>query len=98
MHQLASSRSWLTPRHVGVLTVALGLSPRQAMVALLGLEGHTETVIGERLGVSRHTVRHHFKRLYEKLRLSSRAAMSAAVLSVLLASQPDLSQQGVNRA
>lgn len=79
--------NWACPANVAHLQASLSLSPRQAMVALLGIGGHSEQAIAELLAISPHTVRHHFKKLYIKLGVSSRMAMTTAVLSVLLSAQ-----------
>lgn len=45
----------------------LKLSPRQSEIATLVAQGLTEAEIGERLKVSRHTVRNHKQAIYHKL-------------------------------
>lgn len=85
--QMKERGHWASLANVAHLQASLYLSPRQAMVALLGIGGHAEEAIAELLDISPHTVRHHFKKLYIKLGVSSRMAMTTAVLSVLLSAQ-----------
>ena len=55
------------------------LTPREREVAALVVRGHTNREIGEALFVSTKTVETHLSHIYEKLDLSSRAALAAAV-------------------
>jgi DNA-binding NarL/FixJ family response regulator len=64
------------------------------MVALLGIEGHHEDAIASRLDISPHTVRHHFKRLYVKLGVSSRMTLATAVIRALLAARREQTPPG----
>ena len=58
----------------------LGLTPRQAQVAVLLVDGLTNEQIASRLGLSPGTVRKHLEGIFERLDVSSRSA--AAVLLV----------------
>jgi len=57
-----------------------GLSKRESEVMRLLVEGLSTKAVAERLTISPHTARHHIASIYEKLRVSSRAAAVAAVL------------------
>ena len=57
-----------------------GLTPREAEVALLLRQGHSNRVIAQTLGVTEHTARRHTERVLTKLGVTSRAAV-ASVLS-----------------
>ena len=46
---------------------ALALPPRQQEVCLLFVQGHSLTDIAQRLGISRHTVIDHMRRIYQRL-------------------------------
>ena len=63
--------------------LGLHLTPRQAEVALLILQGHSTTSIGLRLGVSAQTVKVFRKQLYARCRISSQAELFAMMLPVL---------------
>jgi len=52
------------------------LTPREREILPLLSTGFTLAKIGDLLGISRHTVATHVKRIYEKLRISSRAEAS----------------------
>lgn len=56
-----------------------GLSPREQEVVLLAVEGLTTVAIADRLGISPHTVRDHFKNLYRKTGASSRSELLGLV-------------------
>lgn len=53
------------------------LSGAQARVVKLALEGLGDVAIAERLGLSRHTVSNHLRRVYAQLGVSSRFELSA---------------------
>jgi len=65
-----------TPSGEGVLA---GLTSRQREVALLVATGITNGEVAERLGLSGRTVERHVTRILNRLGLSSRAALAAAV-------------------
>lgn len=52
------------------------LSPREREVAELVVTGLTDREIAERLVLSPHTVRHHVKRIYQKLHVRSRVELT----------------------
>jgi DNA-binding CsgD family transcriptional regulator len=58
----------------------LGLSKRESHVIRLLVEGLSVQALAERLTISSHTARHHVASIYEKLGVSNRAAVVAAVL------------------
>jgi DNA-binding CsgD family transcriptional regulator len=58
----------------------LRLSPRQAMVALLILRGHSTPSIGLRLGISAQTVKVFRKQLYLRCGISSQAELFSLML------------------
>jgi DNA-binding CsgD family transcriptional regulator len=59
------------------------LSPRQSMVALLILRGHSTASIGLRLGVSPQTVKVFRKQLYQRCGISSQAELFSLLLPLL---------------
>lgn len=59
-----------------------GLTPREATVALLIADGLSTPRIAAALGVSLHTVRRHSERIFRKLGVTTRAAVSRYVLTV----------------
>lgn len=59
------------------------LSPRQAMVALLILRGHSTASIALRLGVSPQTVKVFRKQLYQRCGISSQAELFSLLLPLL---------------
>ena len=54
---------------------ALGLTARQAEVALLLVDGYTNAAIAQRLGLAESTVRHHMEAIFDRLGVRSRAAV-----------------------
>ena len=56
-----------------------GLSPREQEMVRLAMEGLTTVAIADRLGISPHTVRDHFKNLYRKTGASSRSELLGLV-------------------
>lgn len=52
-----------------------GITPRQRAIASLLIEGHTDAVIGDRLGMNVRTVRVHIAKLAEALGSESRAQL-----------------------
>jgi DNA-binding CsgD family transcriptional regulator len=61
----------------------IALSPRQAMVALLILRGHSTPSIGLRLGISSQTVKVFRKQLYQRCGISSQAELFSMMLPLL---------------
>lgn len=55
------------------------LSTREAEVAKLVADGLTNSQIGERLGISRHTVAAHLRSIFAKLGERHRAGVAAQV-------------------
>jgi DNA-binding CsgD family transcriptional regulator/tetratricopeptide (TPR) repeat protein len=68
----------MTPRLVRTSTV-VPLTAREREVALLAATGRSSRAIAERLHLSVRTVDNHLARIYDKLGVSSRAALSAAL-------------------
>jgi DNA-binding CsgD family transcriptional regulator len=62
---------------------AVRLSPRQAEVALLILQGHSSVSIGLRLGVSAQTVKVFRKQLYARCAIATQAELFALMLPLL---------------
>jgi DNA-binding CsgD family transcriptional regulator len=58
----------------------LALTPREREVAALVVDGLTDREIGERLNLSRHTVSQYVKRIYRKLGVDSRVALTRLLL------------------
>jgi DNA-binding CsgD family transcriptional regulator/GAF domain-containing protein len=67
----------------------LTLTPREREVAALVVDGLADREIGERLYLSRHTVSQHVKRIYRKLGVDSRVALTRLLLA-RRESDPDL--------
>jgi DNA-binding CsgD family transcriptional regulator len=63
--------------------LGVGLSPRQAQVALLILKGHSTLSIGLNLGLSPQTVKVFRKQLYARCGISSQAELFALMLPLL---------------
>jgi DNA-binding CsgD family transcriptional regulator len=59
--------------------VRLGLTEREAVVALGLLRGGTVATLADELGCSPHTVVHHLRRVFDKLGVSSRRELLAAL-------------------
>ena len=63
--------------------VALGLSDREAEVALMVVEGRTHKEIGAQLFISPKTVEHHVAKIRQKLGATSRAELVASIRSAV---------------
>ncbi len=61
----------------------IALSPRQAEVAMLVLQGHSSVSIGLKLGISFQTVKVFRKQLYRKCKISSQAELFNLMLPIL---------------
>ncbi len=61
----------------------ISLSPRQAEIAMLILQGHSSPSIGLRLGISFQTVKVFRKQLYKKCNISSQAELFTLMLPML---------------
>ena len=59
----------------------LALTPREREVAALVVDGLADREIGERLYLSRHTVSQYVKRIYRKLGVDSRVALTRLLLA-----------------
>ncbi len=66
--------------------VALGLSDREAEVAVLVAEGRTHKEVGAQLYISPKTVEHHVARIRQKLGATSRAELLATIRDAVGAS------------
>ncbi len=64
----------------GMLT-SLGLTPREEEVVRLVIQGKTSGEIGGVLGIQRRTVEAHLAHIYERLGVSTRAALVARVMN-----------------
>ena len=62
---------------------ALGLSPRQAQIIRLVLQGNADKQIAHELNVSVATVRTHMRRLFDKFDLHDRLELILLVLASL---------------
>lgn len=71
-------RGLLAERHT------IRLSPRQAQVSLLILQGHSSVSIGLRLGVSAQTVKVFRRQIYTRCGISSQAELFALLLPLLI--------------
>ncbi len=81
---LISVQSKAAPRlpPPGVLRERLGLTDREAEVALLLAEGLSNTEIADRLFLSPHTARRHTANIFEKLGVGSRRALGLRFLDL----------------
>ena len=61
----------------------ISLTPRQAEVAMLVLQGHSSVSIGLKLGISFQTVKVFRKQLYRKCKISSQAELFNLMLPIL---------------
>jgi DNA-binding NarL/FixJ family response regulator len=68
-----------TPHPPATLQLRLdyGMTPREVEVALLLAQGCANSTVAARLGISRHTARHHTQRVLGKLGVHSRAEAGA---------------------
>lgn len=55
------------------------LSPREQQVASLVAEGHTNKAIAAQLFLSEKTIEKHLARIFDKLGVSARAQVAAAI-------------------
>ena len=60
----------------------MALTPREREVALLVVDGRSDREIAERLYLSHHTVSQYVKRVYRKLDVASRVALTRLLLDV----------------
>jgi DNA-binding CsgD family transcriptional regulator len=65
--------------------LGISISPRQAEVALLILQGHSSASIGLRLCISPHTVKVFRRQLYARCNVSSQAELFAKLMPILSA-------------
>ncbi|WP_170548853.1 helix-turn-helix transcriptional regulator [Ruegeria atlantica] len=72
----------------------IGLSPRQAQVALLILQGHSSISIGLTLGISPQTVKVLRKQLYRKCHISSQGELYYLIAPYLSESGQPAGKQG----
>ena len=71
----------LAGQDAGIAPGALvALTPREAEVALLVVDGLADRAIAERLHLSHHTVSQHVKRIYRRLDVDSRVALTRLLL------------------
>ena len=61
------------------------LTPREAQIAELVAQGLTSTEIGAALWITENTVKQALKRIYRKLKVSSRAEMVAQMSGLKIA-------------
>lgn len=64
------------------LAHVFGLTNREADVALGLAIGHSNTTLAARLGISRHTVRHHSERVFVKLGVRTRKALALRLFNL----------------
>ncbi len=74
----ARSEGATTPALIGTTTV-VPLTDREREIALLAADGQSSRVIAEQLYLSVRTVDNHLRRVYDKLGVSSRATLAAAL-------------------
>jgi DNA-binding CsgD family transcriptional regulator len=72
----------LQPEHASIRREVLaGLTPREAEVAGLVVEGLADREIAERLILSHHTVSQHMRAIYRKLGVDSRVALTRLLIA-----------------
>ena len=81
-------RSLLDDEEWRVLSDALGLSSRELQLIHGVLGGQRDSSIAEDLGISTHTVRTHFERLYRKLEITSRSELIVRIFAEYVSQQP----------
>ena len=89
VRRVANGGSWLDPlvvermvnrrRDAGPVD---HLTPREREVALLVVDGHSDREIAQRLHLSHHTVSQYVKRIYRKLDVASRVALTRLLLDL----------------
>ncbi len=77
-------------------THSISLSPRQAQVALLVMQGHSSVSTGLRLGISPQTVKVFRKQLYKKCSISSQAELFTLMLPLLGSGPVSPAREGQN--
>ena len=65
------ARAEQDPLRVGTWPFDQGLSPREREIVQLVLKGYPTSLIAERLGLTRGTVKNHRRRIYDKLDITS---------------------------
>src|SRR5688500_10509286 len=78
----APDASLLTPEQI---MGACGLTLRQAEIALLIAEGHSNPEIAGRLGISRFTARNHAEQIFTRLKVESRWQVARALCDAVAA-------------
>ncbi|GGB30585.1 hypothetical protein GCM10011505_09940 [Tistrella bauzanensis] len=79
MPKACSDDAGLRAVHVASLTPASRLSPREAEVAALLVQGLNHKQVARQLGVAPATVRNQTSRIYDKLGVGNRATLAAAL-------------------
>jgi DNA-binding CsgD family transcriptional regulator len=80
INQIAPGLSFISSEQWDRIRESLNLSPREFQVVLTVCAELKDRAIAERLGISIHTVRTHFERLFRKLNVNSRAGLVMCVL------------------
>ena len=75
----------LRPRQWKEIARSLGLSARETQIARAVFDDLVEDTIASRLGISRHTVHNHLRRMFGKLRVRTRVGLVLRVLEALFA-------------
>jgi DNA-binding CsgD family transcriptional regulator len=77
---LAADRApLLTQAEWAIIADQLNLSPREVQIVQYTFDAEKELAIGDKLGISPHTVHTHLERLYRKLGVSSRVGLTAKI-------------------
>jgi RNA polymerase sigma-70 factor, ECF subfamily len=80
--ELYGALAALNPSPVIELNRLVSLTPRDSEVAMLIIEGLSDREIAERLYLSHYTVHQYVKRIYRKLDVDSRVALTRLLLGV----------------
>jgi len=81
LHLILEALAGTAPMRTPEAPQSAGLAKREQEVARLVAEGLTNREVGERLGLSEHTVSNYLFRIYDKLGLSSRVELVLYLLN-----------------
>ncbi|MGI9416089.1 MAG: LuxR C-terminal-related transcriptional regulator [Hyphomicrobiales bacterium] len=82
------ARTEQDPLRVGTWAFDQGLSPREREIVQLVLKGYPTSLIAEKLGLTRGTVKNHRRRIYDKLDITSERELFLIYIEVTLGAGP----------